>query len=133
MTPVFLDTVGLIAVWDETDQWHTAAEPIWLNLIRQGRPVVTTPLILYECGNAAARRRYRSQVATFRDLMQAAGGLVEPTSDELQTAWVQYAAGPVGGPGIVDCVSFAVMRRLGIAEAFTNDKHYAIAGFVCLF
>lgn len=25
MTPVFLDTVGLIAIWDEDDQWHSRA------------------------------------------------------------------------------------------------------------
>jgi hypothetical protein len=24
MKPVFLDTVGLIALWDSTDQWHAA-------------------------------------------------------------------------------------------------------------
>lgn len=133
MTPVFLDTVGLIAVWDDTDQWHTAAEPIWLNLIRHGRPFVTTPLVLYECGNAASRRRYRNQVATFRELLQAAGGLVVPTSDELDAAWVQYAAEPIGGPSVVDLVSFTIMRRLGITEAFTNDKHFATAGFTVLF
>lgn len=133
MTPVFLDTVGLIAVWDDSDQWHRAAEPIWLDLLRHGRPFVTTPLVLYECGNAASRRRYRNQVASFRDLLQAAGGVVEPTPDELHTAWLQYAAEPVGGPGIVDLVSFAIMRRIGITEAFTNDKHFTTAGFVCLF
>jgi predicted nucleic acid-binding protein len=27
----------------------------------------------------------------------------------------------------------AIMRRLGITEAFTNDKHYAAAGFEVLF
>ena len=26
MTPIFLDTVGLLAVWDEDDQWHAAAQ-----------------------------------------------------------------------------------------------------------
>jgi len=25
MTPVFLDSVGLIALWDKDDQWHDAA------------------------------------------------------------------------------------------------------------
>jgi hypothetical protein len=26
MTPVFLDTVGLIAIWNAADQWHDVAE-----------------------------------------------------------------------------------------------------------
>jgi uncharacterized protein len=59
MNPVLLDTVGLIAVWDKADQWHDEAEPVFLSLVRSGRTILTTTLILYECGNAAARRPYR--------------------------------------------------------------------------
>jgi hypothetical protein len=33
----------------------------------------------------------------------------------------------------VDHVSFLVMKRLAIAEAFTNDKHFEAAGFKVLF
>lgn len=39
----------------------------------------------------------------------------------------------LGSAGIVDHVSFSVMRRLGITEAFTNDRHFAAAGFITLF
>lgn len=42
-------------------------------------------------------------------------------------------AGEAGQAGIVDQVSFLVMRRLGITEAFTNDRHFQAAGFVTLF
>ena len=38
-----------------------------------------------------------------------------------------------GQAGIVDHVSFAVMRRLGITQAFTNDRHFQTAGFETLF
>jgi len=55
MNPGFLDTVGLIAVWDTADQWHAAAAPVFLQLVASGRPLVTTTLVLFECGNAAAR------------------------------------------------------------------------------
>jgi predicted nucleic acid-binding protein len=36
-------------------------------------------------------------------------------------------------PRIVDHVSFLVMKRLAIAEGFTNDKHFEAAGFKVLF
>ena len=51
----------------------------------------------------------------------------------LETAWAAYRAGHAGEAGIVDQVSFAVMRRLGLTEAFTNDRHFAAAGFTMLF
>ena len=55
MNDVFVDTVGLIAVWDIRDQWHAAAEAAYQELLEQGRRLVTTPLIFLECGNAASR------------------------------------------------------------------------------
>ena len=33
---------------------------------------------------------------------------------------------------LVDCVSFAAMRREGIADAFAIDRHFAEQGFRCL-
>jgi predicted nucleic acid-binding protein len=133
MTPVFLDTVGLIAVWDDTDQWHAAAQAAYQRLLAQRRPLVTTDLVLYECGNAAARRPYRSDVNELRQYLVREQLLVTPTAEELETAWAAYDQGAAGQAGIVDHVSFVVMRRLGITEAFTNDRHFQAAGFVTLF
>lgn len=54
MSDVFLDTVGLIAVWDNTDQWHEAANAAYRRLLAQGRRLVTINLVLCECGNESA-------------------------------------------------------------------------------
>jgi predicted nucleic acid-binding protein len=85
MTPIFLYTVGLLAVWDIDDQWHNAADAAYERIVSARQPVVTTTFVLLECGNAVARR------------------------------------------------TFAVMRRLGIRQAFTNDRHFQEAGFETLF
>lgn len=66
MNDAFLDTVGLIAVWDTADQWHAAAEAAYRRLLSQGRRLVTTSFVLLECGNAAARRPYRRKVNELR-------------------------------------------------------------------
>ena len=55
MKDVFLDTVGMIAVWDDPDQWPAAAFAAYQRLLTHGRRLITTPEILFECGNAAAR------------------------------------------------------------------------------
>lgn len=69
MTPVFLDTVGLLAVWDIDDQWHTAVLPVYEHIVRSGQPTVTTPLVLYECDNAVSRSGYRAAVDDLRQLL----------------------------------------------------------------
>lgn len=133
MNDVFLDTVGLLAGWDTADQWHAAAEASYQELLKEGRRLVTTPLILWECGNASARRPYRQRVNVLRHCLIQEGLLIEPTGQEIEAAWAAYDRGEATQAGIVDQVSFQVMRRLGITAAFTNDKHFAAAGFMILF
>ena len=48
MNTVFLDTVGLVALWDEADQWHGAADAAFAQIMTQRRPFVTTSFILLE-------------------------------------------------------------------------------------
>lgn len=133
MSVVFLDTVGLIAVWDASDQWHEDANRVFLDLLRDGNPLVTTSTVLLECGNASSRRPYRLRANALRLQFRAASLLVDPTSEEMDQAWTAYDQGFAGNAGIVDQVSFAVMRRLGIQQAFTNDQHFRAAGFETLF
>ena len=133
MKPVLLDTVGLIALWDDTDQWYALAAPVFAALLGAHRDMVTTTSVLLECGNAAARRTYRNDVDDLRQKMLAQQRLIEPTASDIAQAWTDYRAGYAGNAGIVDCISFAVMRRLGLTDAFTNDRHFQAAGFTILF
>jgi uncharacterized protein len=133
VSDVFLDTVGLIAVWDRADQWHDPADAVYRRLLSQGRRLVTTEMVLLECGNAAARRPYRQRVHALRQSLIQERLLVVPTPQELDEAWAAYDRGEANEAGIVDQISFRVMKRLGSAEAFTNDEHFRAAGFTPLF
>src|SRR3954454_17459222 len=128
MNDVFLDTVGSLAVWSKQDQWHSAAEAVYQDFHRNARRLLTSPLVLWECGNAAARRPFRSHVNRLRQKLIQDGLLVEPMAQEIEDAWAAYDRGEAAQAGIVDQVSFVVMRRLGITEAFTNDRHFQAAG-----
>jgi len=133
MMPVFLDTVGLIALWDSDDQWHSAAEAAYQQIVAQRKSAFTSTYVLLECGNTAARRTFRSDVCALRMTLELRNELIVPTDADWLKAWAAYESGEAGQAGIVDHVSFAVMRRLGVTEAFTNDRHFQAAGFVTLF
>lgn len=129
----FLDTVGLLALWDATDQWHEPAEQAFRKLADAGATLTTTTFVLLECGNAAARRPYRSAVDSLRVELARADLLIRPTDEDWALAWDAYRTGGGTSAGIVDHVSFCVMRRLGLTDAFTNDRHFRVAGFHPLF
>ncbi len=132
MKTVFMDTVGLLASWDSTDQWHQAAMRALTEIGPHARTVTTT-FVMLECGNAAARRPYRPLVDDMRAMLDAGGKLIVPTDEDWEAAWPAYRQGIAGDAGIIDHVSFVVMRRLGITDAFTNDRHFRAAGFNTLF
>ena len=133
MSKVFLDTVGLLAVWDMRDQWHDAETAAFALLCAEGAVFITTTFVLAECGNALARTRLRQYPVDLRRSLESDGDLINPADAEWHEAWVRYEAGHSGGPGLVDEISFAVMRRLGLKRAFTNDAHFRDAGFDALF
>jgi predicted nucleic acid-binding protein len=68
-----------------------------------------------------------------REEMEASGRLIVPTEADWREAWLSYRRDGVGAAGAVDQVSFTVMRRLGITDAFANDRHFKAAAFNTLF
>ena len=133
MKPVFLDTAGLVAIWNEDDQWHVSASAVFADLVRARTKLITTDFVLLECGNAASRRPFRSNVISLRNGLKAGRLLIAATIEDQQRAWEAFERGEAGGAGIVDLVSFQVMRRLGLTRAFTGDAHFRAAGFETMF
>ena len=130
---VFLDTVGLLALWNRRDQWHAAAAEAFSELVANEARLVTTTCVLVECGNAAARFPFRQLVVELRNELRGANDLLTPTPDECDAAWAAYARGEAAQAGIVDHVSFIVMHREGLTQVFSNDTHFRAAGFETLF
>jgi predicted nucleic acid-binding protein len=102
MTPVFLDTVGILALLERSDQWHDTATQVWASLNRAGRPMRTTTFVFLECGNAVARKPYRQRLAEIRREFQADGTLVTPTDVDVDAAWNAFERGEAAQAGVVD-------------------------------
>jgi predicted nucleic acid-binding protein len=131
--PVFLDTVGILGLLNASDQWHGAAVSAFAVVVAENHRPITTNYVLAESANAAARSPLRKQICVLREEMEARGRLIMTSDEDWGVAWAAYSKGEAGGAGLVDDLSFVVMRRLGINKAFTNDKHFRAAGFETLF
>ncbi|MDX2175035.1 MAG: PIN domain-containing protein [Candidatus Sumerlaeia bacterium] len=131
--PVLLDTVGILAVLHTGDRWHREAVAAFVALNASSFRPFATSFILAEAANAASRTPLRPQVIALREQLEAWGRLVHPSTADWSAALEAYGKGEAGDAGLVDHLSFVVMRRLGIRRAFTNDRHFRAAGFETLF
>lgn len=126
---VFVDTAGLIAVFDNDQPAHEAAKALWLCLLTEDEPLVTTNYVLVET-LALVQRRYG---------MSAVRLVAETALPALTPVWVEQPLHEAGlhvflqegrrGPSLVDCVSFLCMRKDGLTRVFTLDPHFAEQGF----
>ena len=131
---VFLDTVGLIAVLNRDDEYHRSAATVFSRIGETGRTVVTTNLVLGELGNGLARTPLREEVGWLIRQLHT-----DPVSTVVHVDRKTFADGvdlyiKRGDKswGLVDCVSFVIMRALGLTDAFTADHHFQQAGLNCL-
>jgi uncharacterized protein len=110
---VFLDTSHLVALASTRDEYHLKAIKFAEATAAAGRPVVTTEAVLLEVGNSLARRRFRKGAAALlRSLANNSTAIIEPITTALfHRSLDLYEARIDKEWGLVDCVSFVVMRE----------------------
>lgn len=127
---IFVDTGFIFALINEKDQYHQKAleleykygENYWL----------MTEAILLEIGNALAKN-YKSQGVEFIEKCLASDEVeVVKINPYLFTQSLELYRYPDKKWGLVDCLSFVVMREKGVNQALTFDDHFSQAGFQVL-
>jgi predicted nucleic acid-binding protein len=129
---VFVDTSAFFAVLDADDENHDAAKQVWEDLLAQEAVLICSNYVLVETLALVQRRLGIPAIRTFQ----------EDIVPVLKVEWVDETIHQVGiasvlaaarkGLSLVDCVSFEIMRRLGIKVAFVFDHHFEEQGFECL-
>jgi len=126
---VFIDTGYILALVNENDQHH--AEALALSERYDGQPVVVTDAVLLEIGNALSRMDRNAAVQIIQDLRDSPGTtVVTLTPERFESAFDLYRRHTDKQWGLVDCVSFIVMRRMGLTTALAFDQHFVQAGFI---
>ena len=134
MSVVFLDTSGLLALINDDDHWHLPAEEVWRELVKTQRKLITTTLVLIECGDGLSRIHHRHAAVQLRETLQAMRNVTVLQSDrELEDrAWTLFQDRTDKDWGMTDCVSMTVMWDEAITEVFGLDHHFQQAGFQLL-
>ena len=134
MKKVFVDTAAWLALINIDDIWHQQAKQIRLELVKQNYIFITTEFILLEVGDALCSQGLRKNTANFlNNIYQLKSTrIVTLSQDLLQLGLSLYEQRLDKDWGLTDCISFVVMQREQIQEAFTSDKHFEQAGFIRL-
>ena len=128
---IFIDTSAFLARYVQRDQYHAQATAHWSQLRQERRRCYSSNYVLDELFTLLARRTsYEFAAARAERLLQSrALTLLRPEAEDEQAAvglFRQYADQEVS---FTDCVSFVLMRKNRLSQAFTFDEHFAFAGF----
>lgn len=135
MTAIFGDTFYWIALADATDSFHTRALAVAAE--RANSQIVTTDEVLTEyltffAGRSGQFRR-RAAIGVEWLLTSSVMRVIPQSRDSCRSGLQLYAARPDKGYSLVDCISMQTMRREGITDVLTSDRHFEQEGFRVLF
>ncbi len=127
----FVDTAFFLALVLERDEFHEAAVR-WQEEAKGG--FVTTNYVLVETVNSLSHHKLRATAAALVSHVRGASEFeVIPASEAMMDAGLAlYRSRPDKDWSLTDCISFVVMRKCGLAEALTSDRHFEQAGFKAL-
>ena len=119
MSTLFVDSGAFYALADEDDAWHEVSEAFYKKAYQENLFLTSNyvfveswTLIHHKLGRTGARRFWE----TIREGVVAVEEITQADSDKAWYIFNQYSDHDLS---LVDCTSFALMERLGIAQVFT--------------
>jgi predicted nucleic acid-binding protein len=129
---VFVDTSALCPLLSANDEDHQRVAPAWQGLRTADARLLTTNYVLLETAAVVQNRLGLSAVAALRDGIVPVLAVEWVTPELHEAATEALFAANRRDLSLVDCVSFAIMRRLGVRQVFTLDAHFREQGFDCV-
>jgi predicted nucleic acid-binding protein len=126
---VFVDTSALLAVLHAGDENHRRAARAFRGLIEANEELVTTSYVLVEATALLQHRFGLPAVRGFQDDLVPMLGVVWVDAELHAEATAALLTAGRRELSLVDCVSFACMRRQGLTRAFHFDRHFREQGF----
>lgn len=128
---VFIDTSGFYALLVSNDDYHMTARNFINNAREQKILLHTTDYILDETYTLLKARKVSSQIQVLMELLSK--------SKAIKINWIDQEIFDLGSKfflkhedqdySFTDCLSFVMMKKLGIKLVLTKDHHFANASF----
>ena len=135
MTALFADTFYWIALADSADSAHQRA--LALTSERAASRIVTTDEVLTEYltffSTAPELLRREAAESVEGILASSVIRVIRQSRESFLAGLRLYRARPDKGYSLVDCISMQAMRKEGLTEVLTNDRHFEREGFRALF
>ena len=126
---VYVDTSAFLAAFTADDAMHERAKRRFEEFARQQETLISTNYVLLETISLLQRRLGLDAVRSFH----------ENIGPVVRVHWVDEAIHQSGlnallaasrrQLSLVDCVSFEIMRRIGVNKVFCYDPHFDQQGF----
>jgi predicted nucleic acid-binding protein len=131
MNAVFVDTGYLLALEIANDQHHQAAVQHGQQIVTEIPRLMTTSYVFDEVVTFFNSRGHHAKAVEVGNtlLRSPSVQLIHVDEGLFYEAWAYFQQHQDKDYSLTDCISFIVMRRLGISTAFAFDQHFVQAGF----
>ncbi|MCL4491932.1 MAG: PIN domain-containing protein [Nitrospirae bacterium] len=129
---IFIDTSAFFAILDRDDENHLKAKHAWQNALEQENALVTSNYVLIECFALIQNRLGLEAVRAFQEDIVPLLNTEFVDSVTHKSGVSALLAASRRKLSLVDCVSFEVIRTLGIKNVFAFDTHFSKQGFYCI-
>lgn len=126
----YVDASAFFAIISSSDKNHQAARAAWADLGKKREHLVVSNYVMIETiallharlGTPAVQRYLSDMIPVVEVAWADVGSHVAAV-----TAMLAHPG--KGGPSLVDCMSFEVIRERRITSVFTYDRHFDGRGF----
>ncbi len=128
---IFVDTGPFLARYNRRDSFHEECRTLWDKLTKKQPPLVTSNFVIDEVLTLLGRRAGYGFAAETGRVLYASKALrvLRPDERDEHRALSLFQKLADQQVSFTDCVSFALMERHRVEQAFTLDRHFAVAGF----
>lgn len=126
---IFIDTSAFYALLDRDDTNQEAAASAWTSMLSSDNTLMTSNYILVETCALLQNRLGIAATRAFQEELVPIVNIEYVNPEVHRSGMAALLAAARRNLSLVDCVSFEIMRILGVKNAFTFDPHFKEQGF----